>query len=270
MGCLKLDFYGHNPVRAHERTRSGEANMELCWLSVDPLAERGPEYSPYCYTFNNPINLTDPDGRWPDLPSWNSIKASYNNAKTYVSNQTTKAINYIKNHAVVQIEAKATIGVQVGVKTPFGSAGAGIITADIGKVGASNTKGVYAKGGDGKGHNFAEANVKLLDKKLGVGAKVDWVNDTVLPNGNGNGSNGNTDLSKASSYQGKLEWEANAGPGKSGPGFSDGVSGDISVPSVKYKATESNKSDCTTCFEISFGAKAIIGGEVKIKVGIKD
>jgi hypothetical protein len=38
------------------------------WLSVDPLAEKGPEYSPYCYTMNNPINLTDPDGRWPIWP----------------------------------------------------------------------------------------------------------------------------------------------------------------------------------------------------------
>ncbi|MDA6070180.1 hypothetical protein NJT12_11180 [Flavobacterium sp. AC] len=33
------------------------------WLSVDPLAESTPNWTPYRYCFNNPVNLVDPDGR---------------------------------------------------------------------------------------------------------------------------------------------------------------------------------------------------------------
>ncbi len=37
------------------------------WYGVDPLAEKYPAHSPYCYTMNNPVMLIDPDGRKPTV-----------------------------------------------------------------------------------------------------------------------------------------------------------------------------------------------------------
>ena len=38
------------------------------WLSVDPMADKYPDISPYAYCMWNPVKLVDPDGRW----VWNS------------------------------------------------------------------------------------------------------------------------------------------------------------------------------------------------------
>lgn len=46
------------------------------FLSVDPLADQAPGWTPYHYTFNNPVRLIDPDGRWPITPAGFGLYAS--------------------------------------------------------------------------------------------------------------------------------------------------------------------------------------------------
>ncbi len=44
------------------------------WLSVDPMSGKYPSLSPYVYCADNPVKLTDPDGRWiPGLDEDNNI-----------------------------------------------------------------------------------------------------------------------------------------------------------------------------------------------------
>jgi RHS repeat-associated protein len=45
------------------------------WLSLDKEGENDLSIGGYVYAFNNPVNFIDPDGNWPDPPSWKSIKA---------------------------------------------------------------------------------------------------------------------------------------------------------------------------------------------------
>ena len=51
------------------------------WMSVDPLAEKYPNWSSYVYTFNDPVNYTDPDGREPMKGRWVNLSETkhYNN-----------------------------------------------------------------------------------------------------------------------------------------------------------------------------------------------
>lgn len=180
------------------------------WFNHDPLSEVAYDLTPYRYSFNNPINFIDPNGMfetkfgawWHKL--WNGSSDAggieYNDQRNeYFYNDMIASssdeisfktvYNSVEGDAgkpVFEIEAKMSIGAQIGVTTPFGNIEAGIITADIGSLGFSNQRPSepIAKWGDGKGHNFigGSLNVPFL-RQIGVSGKADYVTNDMVPYG---------------------------------------------------------------------------------------
>ncbi len=68
MGALQLTYESNLKIvhRTGKLIRSHEAKSVQLWLSVDPLAEKFPSWSPYCYVMNNPLRLIDPTGMAPE------------------------------------------------------------------------------------------------------------------------------------------------------------------------------------------------------------
>lgn len=160
---------------------------------------------------------------------------------------------------VFEVNAKASFGVQLGLKAQFGSVEGGIMTGDIGKIGWSNTKGAFAKYGDGKGHNFIGGGVKLFNKSLSAGGKLDYVTKDIVPTAG--------DLLEYYPNNGNLEAEGNIGPGKNILDPPSGSAADVLGGAIKTKARVSNKEDCAFCLDVGAGMKAILGVEAKIKIG---
>jgi RHS repeat-associated protein len=67
MGCLKLTYQNFEPtLKVVYKKGSFEQNNVQRFLSIDPLAENSRRWTPYNFTYNNPIYFVDPDGMQAD------------------------------------------------------------------------------------------------------------------------------------------------------------------------------------------------------------
>jgi hypothetical protein len=83
------------------------------WSSVDPLAHKFPGWSTYNYVLNNPIRLTDPDGR---APTDKIIETTKGNFK-YVKDQhgtNVITINYLNGDVATTRTGHGTVIVKAG------------------------------------------------------------------------------------------------------------------------------------------------------------
>src|SRR5690606_19947801 len=184
------------------------------FISVDPLAEQAPNWTPYRYAFNNPIMVTDPTGLFETRfgawwhKQWNGDDSSseimyndkrkeyyYTNHSSFIDEEGNEGL-YMEHvyssqkgdagRFVFEIEAKASLGVQGGIKAPIGSFEGGILTADIGRIGYSNLNpdADVAQWGDGTGHNFIGGSLNLpFLKQIGISGKLDYVTEDMVPYG---------------------------------------------------------------------------------------
>jgi hypothetical protein len=102
MGALKLTYYEtKNPLKVVYSKSLLERKSVQRFLSVDPLAGKYPQWSPYSAMANNPIMFFDADGREP-VPSyqrlnpWFTLKATqwYSTAGIYDSKTFNAAAAY--------------------------------------------------------------------------------------------------------------------------------------------------------------------------------
>lgn len=106
------------------------------WLSPDPLAEEFPEWSPYNFTYNNPIRYVDPDGRAP--VDW--IKSNLT-GKFEWRNEVTSASNTPHNYTYVGKSDQSI------VTNLFGQSNFKTSDWDVGLIGVNDFNNPYSAKG---------------------------------------------------------------------------------------------------------------------------
>jgi RHS repeat-associated protein len=126
------------------------------FYGVDPLAEKGAGFSPYLYCFNNPLNLTDPDGKWPNTSFGYRVGAGMSYGSGGFAFNITASIGVQYKNSFAQVGAFATGSAYTGGN----QLGTSSMTRGV-QYDATLTGMATLGGGSGQSHNMYSVNYNM-------------------------------------------------------------------------------------------------------------